>query len=79
MPLALQVGQFGILGSCIFSGLKTLVTPLLAGLLEMDERRKWSFEQMFYEVDVITRKSVVYVFSATTWMSIRIYIDGDQK
>ncbi|KAJ8301580.1 hypothetical protein KUTeg_020567 [Tegillarca granosa] len=61
------------------SGLKTLVTPLLAGLLEMNEKKKWSFEQMFDKVDNITRKSVVFVFSATTWMSIRIYIDGDKK
>lgn len=32
------------------AGLKKLVTPILAGLLEVDSKKIWSFDQFFTEV-----------------------------
>lgn len=33
-------------------GLKKVITPLLAGLLEADHRKIWSFDKFFKEVEV---------------------------
>lgn len=43
-------------------GLKKIVTPLLAGLLEADPKRIWTFERFFREVTSILSCKVVHFF-----------------
>ncbi|XP_023932417.1 serine/threonine-protein kinase TBK1-like [Lingula anatina] len=56
-------------------GLKLLVTPLLAGLMENTSSRMWTFDQFFATVKDIMKKVVVYVFSTATCECLSIYIN----
>ncbi|KAK3579329.1 hypothetical protein CHS0354_029615 [Potamilus streckersoni] len=61
------------------SGLKLLVTTLLAGLLETDPKRVWSFDTFFKEVDDIISKVKIDVFCPQTWACLKVYIDAGDK
>lgn len=58
-------------------GLKQLVTPLLAGLLEDTQLRMWSFDRFFVEVQNILSKKVLHVFYMNRSASIEIYMGMD--
>lgn len=60
------------------TGLKKLVTPLLAGLLEVDSQRIWSFERFFSEVTLILSCKLVHIFYVNKVQSIRIYMHPDE-
>lgn len=59
-------------------GLKFLVTPLLAGLLEENQQRMWSFDRFFREVTNILNKRVLHIFYMNRCENIEIYIEKDQ-
>lgn len=58
-------------------GLKQHLTPILAGLLESNELKKWSFNTLFKEVEKIDQKMVLHVFCPHKWSILRIYIKRD--
>ncbi|XP_067004394.1 inhibitor of nuclear factor kappa-B kinase subunit epsilon [Anabrus simplex] len=60
------------------AGLKKLVTPLLAGLLEVDSQRIWSFEKFFTEVTSILSRKLVHIFHVNKAQSIRVYLHPDE-
>ncbi|XP_060084411.1 serine/threonine-protein kinase TBK1-like [Ylistrum balloti] len=60
-------------------GLKMFLTPILAGLLERNDRYKLSFGDFFSKVDKLMSKIVIHTFSPNTWMHMMIYIDGNSK
>ena len=39
--------------SSVFRGLKKVITPLFAGLMEVDPQRMWNFDRFFQEVTAI--------------------------
>ena len=39
------------------SGLKKIVTPLFAGLMEVDPQRMWNFDRFFQEVIALVSSS----------------------
>lgn len=48
---------------CFFSplrGLKDLITPLIAGLLEVNTGKAWKFDRFFREVKRITEMKVIH-------------------
>ena len=45
--------------SCIHSGMKLLITPLLSGLLENDFNKMTEFDDFFKEIEKINRKKVM--------------------
>uniref|UniRef100_A0A8C1V7I0 TANK-binding kinase 1 n=1 Tax=Cyprinus carpio TaxID=7962 RepID=A0A8C1V7I0_CYPCA len=50
--------------SCSLSkGLQSLLTPVLANILEADQEKCWGFDQFFAETSDILHRIVVYVFS----------------
>nr|XP_023014530.1 serine/threonine-protein kinase TBK1-like [Leptinotarsa decemlineata] len=59
-------------------GLKKIITPLLAGLLEADHRKIWSFERFFKEVEVVLSRKVVNIFHVTKAQLIKVYIMPDE-
>ncbi|KAG5881593.1 hypothetical protein JTB14_031067 [Gonioctena quinquepunctata] len=59
-------------------GLKKIITPLLAGLLEADHRKIWSFERFFKEVEVVLSRKVVNIFHVTKAILIKVYILPDE-
>ncbi|XP_062547300.1 serine/threonine-protein kinase TBK1 [Armigeres subalbatus] len=61
------------------AGLKFLVTPLLAGLLEENQKRMWSFDRFFYEVQHILNKKVLHVFYTNQATSIEVYMDPEES
>lgn len=63
----------------ISAGMKMLVTPLLAGLLEENQLRMWSFDRFFKEVLTILSKRVLHVFYINRSMSIEVYIEHDAQ
>ena len=51
---------------CVFSpvrGLKDLITPLIAGLLEVNTGKAWKFDRFFREVKRITEMKVIYTIT----------------
>nr|CAD7439248.1 unnamed protein product [Timema bartmani]CAD7459470.1 unnamed protein product [Timema tahoe] len=60
------------------AGLKKLVTPLLAGLLEVDSQRIWSFDRFFSEVTSTLSRKIVHVFHINKAQSIRIYLHPEE-
>lgn len=59
-------------------GLKKVVTPLLAGLLEVDTQKIWTFERFFNEVQVTLSKVLVHVFHVNQGSRIEIFIHPDE-
>lgn len=59
-------------------GLKKIITPLLAGLLEADHRKIWSFERFFKEVDVVLSRRALYIFHVNKAQLITVYILPDE-
>uniref|UniRef100_A0A182JKV7 Uncharacterized protein n=1 Tax=Anopheles atroparvus TaxID=41427 RepID=A0A182JKV7_ANOAO len=59
-------------------GLKFLVTPLLAGLLEESQARMWSFDKFFFEVQNILNKTVLHIFYVNRATSIEVYMEPEQ-
>lgn len=60
------------------TGLKQLVVPLLAGLLEENQQRMWSFDRFFKEVTNILSKKVLHVFYMSRASSIEVYMNDDE-
>ncbi|KYN27147.1 PREDICTED: inhibitor of nuclear factor kappa-B kinase subunit epsilon [Trachymyrmex cornetzi] len=61
------------------TGLKKIVTPLLAGLLEVDPQRIWSFERFFSEVtDTLCRKPI-HIFNIHKASLIKVFLHPEEK
>ncbi|EFN69034.1 Serine/threonine-protein kinase TBK1 [Camponotus floridanus] len=61
------------------AGLKRIVTPLLAGLLEVDQQRIWSFDRFFSEVtDTLCRKPV-HIFNVHRASLIKVFLHPEEK
>lgn len=60
-------------------GLKRIVTPLLAGLLEVDQQRIWSFERFFTEVIDILCRNQIYIFNIHTANVIKVFLHPEEK
>lgn len=60
-------------------GLKKIVTPLLAGLLEVDPQRIWSFDRFFTEVtDTLCRKPI-HIFNVHRASLIKVFLHPEEK
>ncbi|XP_048884104.1 serine/threonine-protein kinase TBK1 [Brienomyrus brachyistius] len=61
--------------SCSLSkGLQSLLTPVLANILEADQEKCWGFDQFFAETSDILHRQVVYVFSLQQATLHHVYI-----
>ncbi|XP_017755004.1 PREDICTED: inhibitor of nuclear factor kappa-B kinase subunit epsilon [Eufriesea mexicana] len=59
--------------------LKKIVTPLLAGLLEVDSQKIWSFERFFSEVtDILSRKRI-HIFNIHKGSLIKVFLHPEEK
>lgn len=56
-------------------GLQSLLTPVLANILEADQEKCWGFDQFFAETSNILHRTVVYVFSLQQATLHLVYID----
>ncbi|XP_012276090.1 inhibitor of nuclear factor kappa-B kinase subunit epsilon [Orussus abietinus] len=66
--------------NCLLSvGLKKIVTPLLAGLLEVDPKRIWSFDRFFTEVTDTLCRTPVHVFNVHRASSIKVFLHPEEK
>ncbi|CAH4028987.1 serine/threonine-protein kinase TBK1 [Pieris brassicae] len=61
------------------TGLKKLVTPLLAGLLEVDPHRIWTFERFFSEVQTVTSTKPVHIFHVNKACVIKVFLKPEEK
>lgn len=57
-----------------FRGLQSLLTPVLANILEADQEKCWGFDQFFAETNDILHRTVVYVFSLQQATLHHVYI-----
>jgi len=57
------------------AGLKLQLTPILAGLMEVDPRKRWSFETFFNSVTALLSRRRVHVFYVNKVESLRVYLD----
>ncbi|XP_066139090.1 serine/threonine-protein kinase TBK1 [Euwallacea fornicatus] len=60
-------------------GLKKVITPLLAGLLEADPKKIWSFDQFFKEVEAVLCRKAVNIFHVNKSGLIKVYIDPNES
>ncbi|XP_063238380.1 serine/threonine-protein kinase TBK1 [Bacillus rossius redtenbacheri] len=60
------------------AGLKKLIIPLLAGLLEVDSQRIWTFDKFFSEVTATLSCKLIHIFHVNQAQSIRIYLHPDE-
>ncbi|XP_052743671.1 inhibitor of nuclear factor kappa-B kinase subunit epsilon isoform X2 [Bicyclus anynana] len=60
-------------------GLRKIVTPLLAGLLEVDPHRIWTFERFFSEVQTVTSTTPVHIFHVNKAASIKVFLKPEEK
>lgn len=65
-------------GCQLSTGLKKIVTPLLAGLLEADPKKIWSFERFFTKVTECLSRKMVNIFHVNRATNIRVYIHPDE-
>lgn len=67
--------------SCRLSaGLKRYVTPLLAGLLEVDQQKIWSFDRFFSKVtDTLCRRPAINIFDVHGGNLIKIYLHPEEE
>jgi TANK-binding kinase 1 len=67
--------------SCRLSaGLKRYVTPLLAGLLEVDQQKIWSFDRFFSRVtDTLCRRTAINIFDVHGGNLIKIYLHPEEE
>uniref|UniRef100_A0A0A9WA26 Serine/threonine-protein kinase TBK1 n=2 Tax=Lygus hesperus TaxID=30085 RepID=A0A0A9WA26_LYGHE len=56
------------------NGLKKFVTPLLAGLLEVDTQKIWTFDKFFSEVTNTLNRKRVHLYHIHRMQMIRIYL-----
>eukprot|EP00058_Branchiostoma_floridae_P022237 XP_002607727.1 hypothetical protein BRAFLDRAFT_123253 [Branchiostoma floridae] len=62
--------------TCLLSrGFKDLLTPLLAGILECDSMKMWTFEMFFEEVTKILNMDIIHIFNISTATSLRVYVN----
>lgn len=59
-------------------GLKKFVTPLLAGLLEADSKKIWSFEVFFNEVTNTLSRTAMNIFHINRAKLLKVYIHPDE-
>lgn len=60
------------------AGLKKFVTPLLAGLLEADPKKIWSFDIFFNEVTNTLSRKAVNIFYVNSARLVKVYIHPDE-
>jgi TANK-binding kinase 1 len=60
------------------AGLKILVTPLLAGLMEVDPRKRLSFESFFSAVINVLARKRIHVFFVNKIQPLRVYMDLEE-
>lgn len=62
-----------------FSAVQPLVTQLLAGLLECDEAKMWSFEKFFKSVTNILQHKIIHVYYVNNLMGYVFYCHPTEK
>ena len=61
------------------AGIKRHVTPLLAGLLEVNPQKMWTFERFFSEVTRILSKKKLHFFFMNKMSEHRVYLDKTER
>ena len=65
--------------SCLLSqGIKKHLTPILAGLLEVNPQKMWTFEKFFNEVTNLLGKKKVFLYFMNKLAAHRVYLDKSQ-
>ncbi|XP_067913633.1 serine/threonine-protein kinase TBK1-like isoform X3 [Heterodontus francisci] len=64
LPISCRVSQ----------GLKALLVPILASILEADQAKCWGFDQFFAEANDILHRTVIYIFSLQQATMHKLYV-----
>ncbi|KAK2717045.1 serine/threonine-protein kinase TBK1-like isoform X2 [Artemia franciscana] len=61
--------------TCLLStGLKKVVTPLFAGLMEVDASKMWNFDKFFEEVSSILARTRTFIFYVNKLQTLTVYL-----
>lgn len=60
------------------AGLKKFITPLLAGLLEVDQKKIWNFDTFFKEVNNTLCRIPINIFYTNKTQLIKVYIHPEE-
>jgi len=65
--------------TCLLSqGVKKHLTPILAGLLEVNPQKMWTFEKFFGEVTKLLGKKTIHIYFMNRLSELRVYLDQSQ-
>ena len=65
--------------SCLLSrGLKKHLTPILGGLLEVNQQKMWTFDKFFGEVTKLLTRKKIHIFFMNQLAPLRVYLDKSQ-
>lgn len=61
------------------ASLKSLITPMIAGLLESSQGLRWTFDKFFNSTNDIMNKITIKVFDCSTGINNKLYIDKTDR
>jgi hypothetical protein len=59
--------------------LKSIVTPIMAGLLESDTGQRWTFEKFFETVQSLREMIAIKLFNCSTGSNNKMYINKTDR
>ena len=62
----------------MIAGLKKHLTPILAGLLEVNQQKMWTFDKFFGEVTKLLDRKKIHIFFVNNLSPLRVYLDKSQ-
>lgn len=67
-------------GTCRLSlGLKCLIVPMLANMMESDKRKRWAFEQFFREVFKIKDMLTLKLYDCSVGSNLKVYVEKNDR
>jgi len=59
--------------------LKSRVVPVLAGLMESNLQKRWSYDQYFNAVDELIQTKIFKVFDCSSGTNLKVYINRNDR
>jgi len=69
-----DIGQFTARKGSPCRGLQIQLTPMLAGLMELDPQYAWSFDQFFSAMQQVSSSAKVHVYNVTQMELLWVYL-----
>lgn len=62
-----------------YRGLKCLVVPMLANMMESDKKKRWTFDSFFGEVFKIKDMLPVRLYDCSVGSNLKVYVEKNDR